>query len=220
VTPHLNTHQFLFIYIYIAICVPSLIEIAPGVPELCSNIHTYIHLYIYIYIYIYISTPWPQFASELYRPSDRRLSAKLVPTFCGYRVPSGQRDESLRPYSWPSSRYSTLADLGHGFVNVWMNAKWEKLCIILNSLNLGCLHTVMCVWSGDEGLFRLRNITIPFNILKLLRVSVVRPSSGRNIFARITRLTTDPFFSETPSKKQPNIKPINGSVVSRVNRSQ
>jgi hypothetical protein len=28
-------------------------------------------------------TPWPQSASELYRPSDRRLSAKLVPTFCG-----------------------------------------------------------------------------------------------------------------------------------------
>jgi hypothetical protein len=28
-------------------------------------------------------TPWPQSASELYRPSDRRLSAKLVRTFCG-----------------------------------------------------------------------------------------------------------------------------------------
>jgi hypothetical protein len=26
-------------------------------------------------------TPWPKSASELYRPSDRRLSAKLVPTF-------------------------------------------------------------------------------------------------------------------------------------------
>jgi hypothetical protein len=26
-------------------------------------------------------TPWPYSASELYRPSDRRLSAKLVPTF-------------------------------------------------------------------------------------------------------------------------------------------
>jgi hypothetical protein len=25
-------------------------------------------------------TPWPEPASELYRPSDRRLSAKLVPT--------------------------------------------------------------------------------------------------------------------------------------------
>jgi hypothetical protein len=25
-------------------------------------------------------TPWPQFASELYRPSNRRLSAKLMPT--------------------------------------------------------------------------------------------------------------------------------------------
>jgi NADH:ubiquinone oxidoreductase subunit 5 (subunit L)/multisubunit Na+/H+ antiporter MnhA subunit len=26
-------------------------------------------------------TPWPASASELYRSSDRRLSAKLVPTF-------------------------------------------------------------------------------------------------------------------------------------------
>jgi hypothetical protein len=25
--------------------------------------------------------PWPESASELYRPSDRHLSAKLVPTF-------------------------------------------------------------------------------------------------------------------------------------------
>jgi hypothetical protein len=44
-------------------------------------------------------TPWPQSASELYRPGDRRLPAKLVPTLCGYRVPRGQRDESIRPYS-------------------------------------------------------------------------------------------------------------------------
>jgi hypothetical protein len=27
------------------------------------------------------TTPWPETASELYRPSDCRLSAKLVPTF-------------------------------------------------------------------------------------------------------------------------------------------
>jgi hypothetical protein len=42
-------------------------------------------------------TPWPQSASELYRPSDRRLSAKSVPTFL--RIEGGQRDGSLRPYS-------------------------------------------------------------------------------------------------------------------------
>jgi hypothetical protein len=29
-------------------------------------------------------TPWPQAESELYRPSDRRLSAKLVPTFADW----------------------------------------------------------------------------------------------------------------------------------------
>jgi hypothetical protein len=30
-------------------------------------------------------TPWPESASELYRPSDRRLSTKLVPTFADNR---------------------------------------------------------------------------------------------------------------------------------------
>jgi hypothetical protein len=41
-------------------------------------------------------TPWPQSASELYRPSDHRLSAKLVPNFVDrvWRIPS--------PYSWLS----------------------------------------------------------------------------------------------------------------------
>jgi hypothetical protein len=48
---------------------------------------------------LYIKTPWPESASALYRPSDRRSSAKLVPTFCGYRVTRGQRDGSLRPHS-------------------------------------------------------------------------------------------------------------------------
>jgi hypothetical protein len=31
--------------------------------------------------YIYIKSPWSESASELYLPSDRRLSANLVPTF-------------------------------------------------------------------------------------------------------------------------------------------
>jgi hypothetical protein len=31
------------VFIYIAICVPSLVEIAPGFPELCWNIHTHMH---------------------------------------------------------------------------------------------------------------------------------------------------------------------------------
>jgi hypothetical protein len=42
---------FLYMYEYIFICVPSLVEIAPGVPDFCWNIHTYIH-FCFIYIYI------------------------------------------------------------------------------------------------------------------------------------------------------------------------
>jgi hypothetical protein len=36
---------------------------------------------VMIIIIIIIQTPWPESASELYRPSDHRLSAKLVPNF-------------------------------------------------------------------------------------------------------------------------------------------
>jgi hypothetical protein len=35
--------------------------------------------------------PWPESASELYRPTDCRLSAKLVPAFADRAVWRGQR---------------------------------------------------------------------------------------------------------------------------------
>jgi hypothetical protein len=44
-------------------------------------------------------TPWLESVRELYRPSDRLLSAKLIPTFADSGVPRGQRDGSLLPYS-------------------------------------------------------------------------------------------------------------------------
>jgi hypothetical protein len=42
-------------------------------------------------IIIIIITPWPESASELYRPSDRRLSAKLVATFADRELSRSQR---------------------------------------------------------------------------------------------------------------------------------
>jgi hypothetical protein len=44
-------------------------------------------------------TPWPKSASELHRPKDHRLPAKLVPTFAGRGVSRSQRGRSPRPYS-------------------------------------------------------------------------------------------------------------------------
>jgi hypothetical protein len=40
-------------------------------------------------------TPWSESASELYRPSDRRLSVKLVSNFEDRGVSHGQRNGSL-----------------------------------------------------------------------------------------------------------------------------
>jgi hypothetical protein len=51
--------------------------------------------------------PWPESASELYRPSNRRLSAKLVLTFADRGVSYSQRGGSLRPES-PFSRPEPL----------------------------------------------------------------------------------------------------------------
>jgi hypothetical protein len=60
-----------------------LVEIAPGVPELCPDIHTHTHpdFKVLKYVYIIQKTLWPESARELYRPSGCRLSVKLVPTF-------------------------------------------------------------------------------------------------------------------------------------------
>jgi hypothetical protein len=59
-------------------------------------------------------TPWPESERELYRPSDRRLSAKLVPTFAdrGCHVVSVMY--SLRPYSQFLDRSNTLAIIHQG----------------------------------------------------------------------------------------------------------
>jgi hypothetical protein len=47
------TYKIIFLYMYLVICVPRLVEITPGVPELCWNIHTQIHPSLFcIYIYI------------------------------------------------------------------------------------------------------------------------------------------------------------------------
>jgi hypothetical protein len=65
-----------------------------GPSSLHEHTHTHTHIYEYIYIYIY-TTPWSESASVLYRPSDRRSSAKLVlnlriecATWSAWRIPT------------------------------------------------------------------------------------------------------------------------------------
>jgi hypothetical protein len=60
IQPHIKNlyicrYNIIVLYMYIVICVPSLVEITPGVPELCWNIHTHKHTYINSHVlYIYI----------------------------------------------------------------------------------------------------------------------------------------------------------------------
>jgi hypothetical protein len=60
-------------------------SVSKPVWDLWSALLIWAQVPLYIYIYIYIDknkqTPWSESASELYRPSDRRLSLKWLPTF-------------------------------------------------------------------------------------------------------------------------------------------
>jgi hypothetical protein len=70
---------------YTGICRRSTVDIM-----LCMS--AVVLMYRYIYLLLIVpnkkkkrTNPWPESANELYRPSDRRLSAKLVPTFVDRR---------------------------------------------------------------------------------------------------------------------------------------
>jgi hypothetical protein len=67
--------------------------------------------------------PWFESARELYWPSDRRLSAKLVPIFLERGVSRGQLDGSVRPWSW-SSRPEPLLFLFKYLLNCIHEAEW------------------------------------------------------------------------------------------------
>jgi hypothetical protein len=70
-------------------------EIASGVLEQQKLNTTALRRVIVVCIILYNNqTPWPEPASELYRPSDRRLSEKLVSTFADGRVSRSQRGGS------------------------------------------------------------------------------------------------------------------------------
>jgi hypothetical protein len=51
-----------------------------------GHLHRCTQLAVYIMMFSEINPPWPESPSEFYRPSDRRLSAKLVPTFALIKI--------------------------------------------------------------------------------------------------------------------------------------
>jgi hypothetical protein len=111
----------------------------PGKPGLiCFNFESAgsIRAYIYIYIYIYINwSSWPESISELYRPSDRRLSAKIIRTFAE-RVPRGQRDGSL----WPYSRLYVYIGIVLFITQCW----WDSISTFTTTISARCLPSLQC----------------------------------------------------------------------------
>jgi hypothetical protein len=71
-------------------------------------------------------TPWPESASELYRSSDRRMSAKLVPTFA---------DRSCYGYSVTFSLLATASIQGLGPIEV-ICPRFKRPCCKADTLHL------------------------------------------------------------------------------------
>jgi hypothetical protein len=64
-------------------------------------------------------TPWPESASQLYLPSDSRLSAKLLPTFADREVSLGQCGHYLSFLDW--SRYFFFQVAPQLYSRGWVN---------------------------------------------------------------------------------------------------
>jgi hypothetical protein len=58
--------------------ITKLVCVLCGEKLIRSPIHSFTRIWVRYY---FLFTTWPESASEIYRPSYRRLSAKLVPTF-------------------------------------------------------------------------------------------------------------------------------------------
>jgi hypothetical protein len=66
----------------------TLLRLFDKTPQCVINLYNISTLKFMILTAVLIITPWLWSAIELYRPSDHRLSAKLVPSFVGRRVVS------------------------------------------------------------------------------------------------------------------------------------
>jgi hypothetical protein len=80
--------------------------------------------------------PWPESASELYRPSDRRLSAKLVQTFA-------ERGCHVVSVMDPYGRILGFLSPGKGVLKVVLETQsrnfMDKDCIVFSTL-VTCGH--------------------------------------------------------------------------------
>jgi hypothetical protein len=109
-------------------------------------------------------TPWPEAASELYRPSDCRLSATLVPTFAYRRCHTVQ---NLLEAAWKATR-----NLCQG---IWWLGK----------------HSIRAIQNTNQISFNFIRRRAVWNIIKprcccihLKRACLVAPDNKRPVAAR------------------------------------
>jgi hypothetical protein len=148
-------------------------------------------------------TPWPQSANELYRPSNRRLSAKLVPTF------------AVRGVAWSAQQIPTAVNLGfldrsrYFFTQftpqlssrVWVDPVPDSL-LLRKSGRAG--NQTRDLWICNQKLWPLDHISpliyfkfenySAYCIYLLGRQSLEMPSSARNILLTYLRKELSPSW--------------------------
>jgi hypothetical protein len=118
-------------------------------------------------------TPWPESVSELYQPSDRCLSEKLVPTFAGRGVSRGQCGISKTDQFWELCCIISV------------NVKWfTYICLSIapESKAPRCLpqvdawgHHLSEAWLGQPWLQQL------FALVQCMAICCVSPGKNKRI---------------------------------------
>jgi hypothetical protein len=159
-----------------------------------------------------LKTPWPEFASELYRPSDRRLSAKLVPTFAdrGCHVVSvadpyshiiGFLDRKQTPYTHYTVEFPFSVPQFEGLPHLRLE-KVDNFSISLNLAFISILPQRNIKWGFSCNGVRKENL----NILPVCFVCVW------NFYIHSTSISTLKAISSCPSNIFVHINTASGNA--------
>jgi hypothetical protein len=139
------------LHIHRAIRVPSLVEIAPGVPELCPNTHTHTHTQTYIDFYIYIDSFDFTFRKHAFSLciSIKSCKNELIFLILSMLTLDGTRSDEKK-ITWASLHTS-----GSGFPSnatlIWIFYSVTATCFGLHTLSSGTPELVQgascsCIW--------------------------------------------------------------------------
>jgi hypothetical protein len=113
---------------------------------------------VYIFTYIHATlacihnTPWPGSAIELYLPSDRCLSAKLVPTFTDRWCNVVSVTDPYGRILGSSQKYSPLSVFCYTILHIYLRIRafLHLVCLFFDIPNEICIIRMAAIESGCE----------------------------------------------------------------------